>query len=117
LLSVAFLLPHGPWGLFGYWLLPQLSAKRLAVDDDIVGRLRERQKEVEEWWPHGEEPLTLVGEAADEIERLREELNTIQELLARCYKLAVGHGPNFDVFDDWEEAVSAYERETYRDNP
>jgi hypothetical protein len=48
------------------------------VADDIVTRLRERQKEVEEWWPHGEEPLTLVGEAADEIERLYNEINDLR---------------------------------------
>lgn len=106
--------------------------------DDIVTRLRERQSEIESWWPDPNDvPLTLVGEAADEIERLRQviakqngdmvhellrneqlcvDLNETQELLARCYTLAVGHGPNFDVFDDWEEAVSAYERETYRGN-
>lgn len=52
--------------------------------------------------------------AASEIEWLREELNSTQELLARCYKVAVGHGPNFDVFDDWEEAISAYEQEMRR---
>jgi DNA-binding transcriptional regulator YiaG len=45
----------------------------------------------------------------NDIQRLREELNTTQELLARCYQMAVGHGPDFDVFDTWEEAVSAYE--------
>jgi len=46
-------------------------------------------------------PFACV-EAADEIERLN-------NLLLRCYKLAVGHGPNFEVFDTWEDAISAYE--------
>jgi len=112
--------------------------KKTDVPDDIVNWLRKKQQELEEfWWPNEDPPLTQYGKAADEIERLRQviakqngdmahellrnqqlctDLNETQELLARCYTLAVGHGPNFDVFDDWEEAVSAYERETYRGN-
>jgi hypothetical protein len=81
------------------------------VADDIVVRLRD----IASCW-RWDEAQRVGNDAADEIERLQEELNTTQELLARCYTLAVGHGPNFDVFDDWEEAVSAYERETYRGN-
>jgi hypothetical protein len=54
------------------------------VADDIVTRLRERQREVEEWWPNGEEPLTLVGEAADEIERLRRLCSHMATLLDDC---------------------------------
>ena len=124
-------------------MTPYEHGRRPAVADDIVTRLRQMQHEAESKWPDpSDPPLTVAGEAADEIqrlressnrwqataaglsedignaedeiERLREELNTTQELLARCYTLAVGHGPNFDVFDDWEEAVSAYERETHR---
>jgi hypothetical protein len=41
------------------------------VADDIVTRLRERQNEIEAWFGKGDEQLLLVGEAADEIERLR----------------------------------------------
>jgi hypothetical protein len=41
------------------------------VADDIVARLRDRQRELECWWPDDDPPLTWVGEAADEIERLR----------------------------------------------
>jgi hypothetical protein len=52
-----------------------------SVADDIVTRLRERQREVEEWWPNGEEPLTLAGEAADEIERLRAENTRLASFL------------------------------------
>jgi hypothetical protein len=83
--------------------------------DDIVTSLRAsaewiKDYEHESWF----EIADLQVEAANEIERLQEELNTTQELLARCYKLAVWHGPDFDVFDDWEEAVSAYERDTHR---
>ena len=51
----------------------------------------------------------VIDHLHTEIERLRAELNSTQELLARCYQMAVGHGPDFDVFDTWEEAVSAYE--------
>ena len=107
----------------------------LPVSSDIVPLLRERQSEIEQWWPDTDVPLTLVGVAADEIERLREvvakqngdmahellrneqlriDLNETQELLARCYKMAVGHGPNFDVFDTWEEAITAYEEREAR---
>jgi hypothetical protein len=51
---------------------------RLAVADDIVTRLRERQREVEEWWPDPDDvPLTLAGEAADEIERLRAQVDAL----------------------------------------
>jgi hypothetical protein len=84
------------------------------VAEDIVTRLRDVTVLS---WDGDEITDELAEEAAAKIERLQEELNTTQELLARCYKLAVGHGPNFDVFDTWEEAVSAYERETNRDNP
>jgi hypothetical protein len=108
--------------------------RRPAVAKDIVKRLRDV---TEMSWDGDEITDPLCSEAADEIERLRQviakqngdmvhellrneqlciDLNETQELLARCYTLAVGHGPNFDVFDDWEEAVSAYERETYRGN-
>ena len=40
-------------------------------DNDIVTRLRDRQRELEFWWPDDDPPLTWVGEAADEIEGLR----------------------------------------------
>jgi hypothetical protein len=41
------------------------------VADDIVTRLRDRQRELEYGWPDDDPPLTWVGEAANEIERLR----------------------------------------------
>jgi hypothetical protein len=85
---------------------------RPTVADDIVTSLRassEWIKDAEHYSWFGTALLQI--DAANEIERLQEELNTTQELLARCYKLAVGHGPDFDVFDDWEEAIAAYERE------
>jgi len=66
------------------------------VADDIVTRLRERQKEVEEWWPHGEEPLTLTGEAADEIERLRHIIEAVNTYLY----LNAFSGPNEDGDED-----------------
>ena len=44
------------------------------MGDDIVTRLRERQRELEFWWPDDDPPLTWVGEAAAEIERLRGQL-------------------------------------------
>lgn len=39
----------------------------------------------------------------------RFEIERLNNLLLRCYALAVGHGPNFEVFDTWEDAISAYE--------
>lgn len=71
-----------------------------------------------------------VGEAADEIDRLRREVLTLQGMvrahegmyesaaeqidrlrgwLERTYRMAVGHGPNWKVFDGWEDAINAYE--------
>lgn len=76
------------------------------MTDDVIAELA--------YFVHNEVrmPAGLVRTVIEEIERLRDELDTTQELLARCYRIAVGHGPDFDVFDDWEDAISAYERET-----
>ena len=56
------------------------------TDRDIVTRLRERQSEIEQWWPDPNNvPLTLVGDAANEIEALRQQLQsvwTVTNLLA-----------------------------------
>lgn len=74
--------------------------------DDIVSELRivaeSTAVSVADW-------SDLMRDAADEIELLRGALNGTQELLARTYTLAVGHGPDLDVFGDWEDAISAYE--------
>ena len=88
--------------------------------DDIVTRLRHKYA--------GQ--LPICAEAADEIERLNREVLQLQGVvrahegmyaraaeqidllrgwLERSYRLAVGHGPNWDVFDSWEEAIDAYE--------
>jgi PAS domain-containing protein len=57
--------------------------RRLGVTDDIVTRLRERQRELEFWWPDDDPPLTWVGEAADEIQRLRAELEQLRYEMER----------------------------------
>jgi hypothetical protein len=66
------------------------------MTDDIVTRLRERQREVQEWWPHGEEPLTLAGEAADEIERLRTLIDAVKDYLHRNSSYSVDDGQDED---------------------
>lgn len=86
-------------------------------------------------WRYDKDPsadalVDVLNEAAAEIERLRREVLELQGLirahegmyaraaeqidllrgwLERTYRLAVGHGPNWEVFDGWEEAINAYE--------
>jgi hypothetical protein len=43
-----------------------------------------------------------AADGADEIERL-------ENLLSRAFRLIAGHGPDFTVWDNWEDAISAYE--------
>lgn len=54
--------------------------------EDIATRLHDRQRELEFWWPDPNDvPLTLVGDAANEIESLRQQLQsvwTVTNLLA-----------------------------------
>jgi hypothetical protein len=101
------------------------------MSDDIVTRLREDFCDFGQWenscTPEGKCPCCL---AADEIERLRLESLQLQGLvrahegmyvraaeqidqqrnwLERLYRLTVGHGPNWGVFDSWEDAITAYE--------
>ena len=56
--------------------------------NDIVTRLRERQRELEFWWPDDDPPLTWVSEAADEIERLRSALALACGLLSTYYAMS-----------------------------
>jgi hypothetical protein len=73
--------------------------------DDIVTRLRRwNDSMVSTHWEgcSNVHPVCQMALAADEIERL-------QGLLHRAYGLAVGHGPDFDVFESWEDALDAYE--------
>lgn len=71
--------------------------------DDIVTRLRERQREVEEWWPNGDEPLTLAGVAADEIERLRAAGDALAERLRWWTDDTDEAYPDHRVLQTWEE--------------
>jgi len=45
-----------------------------------------------------------------EAEEIKNETKRFENLLHRTYRLAVGHGPNFSVFETWEEAIEAYEQ-------
>ena len=42
-------------------------------------------------------------------ERAAEEIDRLRGWLERTYRMAVGHDPNWEVFDGWEEAISACE--------
>lgn len=52
----------------------------------------------------------VMHDAIYEIETLQHEVERLTGLLERTYRIAVGHGPNFDVFDSWEDAIASYER-------
>jgi hypothetical protein len=52
--------------------------RRPAVADDIVTRLRERQRELELFWPDEDPPKTWVGEAADFIEAQQAEIERLK---------------------------------------
>lgn len=75
-------------------------------------------------------PAGMIKDVIEEIERLRLESLQLQGLvrahegmygraaeqidqqrnwLERLYRLTVGHGPNWGVFDSWEDAITAYE--------
>jgi hypothetical protein len=73
------------------------------VADDIVTRLRDRQRELEFWWPDDDPPLTWVGEAADEIERLRAAGDALAERL-RWWTDVAREAAASVVLQTWEEA-------------
>jgi hypothetical protein len=88
--------------------------KRLAVADDIVTRLRELQQECHTKWLDGTVGWlwTEVGDAADEIERLRAAGDSMAKLLTRLPCSCV-EGSNGEInetcemcerFFHWEEA-------------
>ncbi len=41
--------------------------------------------------------------------RAAEQIDQQRNWLERLYRLTVGHGPNWGVFDSWEDAITAYE--------
>lgn len=59
------------------------------------------------WSQYNDDPRNPMN---GEIERLRAEVDLLRGWLERTYRMAVGHGPNWSVFDGWEEAISAYEQ-------
>jgi hypothetical protein len=78
------------------------------VAEDIVARLRERQRELEFWWPDPDDlPLTLVGEAADEIESLRHQLqavwNVTNLLATRLENISSGISIALHEYDELRE--------------
>lgn len=74
--------------------------------DDIVTRLRERQSEVEAWWPDpNDPPLTTVGEAAAEIEQLRRLCSHMASLLDDCQSSEVSIAwvmARLDTLEEWQ---------------
>jgi hypothetical protein len=83
-------------------------------DKDIVIRLRERQSEIESWWPDPNDvPLTLVGEAADEIERLRADRDrwrSIADSLAEAGTHPTAHHIASEAYDEFVREIN----ETHR---
>jgi hypothetical protein len=81
------------------------------MSDDIIEVLRSFDNGrtsthyLECWKVH---PICALHRAADEIEHL-------EDLLCRAFRIAVGHGPDFEVYEDWEDAISMYERDKHRD--
>ena len=61
------------------------------MTDDIVNRLRYKQRIQEPWFAHKE---VLFGDAADEIERLREEVNL---WMGAAERFAESH-PQYEAF-------------------
>lgn len=64
--------------------------------DDIVTRLRERQRELEFRWPDDDPPKTWVGEATDEIERLRTLIDAVKDYLHRNSSYSIDDGQDED---------------------